>query len=452
MVKKRMILAGTLVLLGGIIALALFLSLARPRQSVTFPTGSTFTFADTSYGKTRFIPPTGSWKRNLAFLPSSFLKWLKIDPGPTMTTRTNEMIIWLYVPPQGAADLYNGSAKPFSLVDENGVECMAPNFMPYSFPSYTGPNGQSLVGLGLTAFPRRSREFRLRFYSKDSNQKLILCGEFKIPNPAYREYPAWQADPLPIAKTNGDLTVTLTKLLTGTVMHSSDPAGTNEESWGRAFFTFTRSGQPARDWAVDTIEFSDGTGNRVQPAAWGNDESKPGQNVFNFRSPLWPAESAWKLNVKIKRNSGAKFAPGELWSIASLRLPALNTTNVLDLKTNLNGANLKLLSLVDESGQLPPETLSNYHRIRLVFEPPDVPPDMRFDVLSVTGYDTSTNAHPRDLQASPGGSMGNTEFYYFLPASAQTLDVKIGVYRELTAEFIVKPTIASVSNSVSKIK
>lgn len=451
--KKWLILGGAILLLAGILALGMLLPHNQPPQSVTLPSGATFTFAEASFGKKRIILPNHTWQRKVAFLPDSLLKFLKIDPGMPYPMQSNQLVIWLYVTPPGAVDLFKPVTSPFSVVDENGAECTAPNFLPYSFPNYGGPKGSTLVGLGLTAFPRRAREFRLRFYSRESNlHPMFLRGEMKIGNPAYRKYPDWQPEPLPATKTDGQVAITLTKLLTETGMFSSEPADTNKESWGQACFILTQGGKPSRDWAVDNVDFSDATGNHTSPAEWADhyDEPKPGEHVFSFGMPLWPSESAWKLDVTLHRTPSAKFAPGELWSMTNLALPALNSTNVLNLQTNLNGVGLGFQSLADESGMLPAENRSNYHRIRLIFQIPPLPPNVRFDVLSVTGHETSTNAHPRDLRADPAGTMGDNEFFYVLPASAQRLDVKIGVYRQLTAEFVVKPTIVQRSNSVSK--
>lgn len=447
MPKKWLILAAAIILPTGIIALGLFLPHTQLHPTISLPSGSTFTLAEARFSKSRFILPNTTWQRKLAFLPDSLLKFLKINPGQVFLMQSNEFVIWLYVAPPGASDLFNTSANPISIVDENGAECTGPNFLPYTFPSYT-PKVPSLIGLGLSAFPRRAREFRLRIYSKDSDRKLLLLGEMKIPNPAYRNYPNWPPEPLPITKTNGDVVITLTKILVGTSMFSPEPGATNEEPWGQAAFTFTRGGKPTRDWAVDNIDFSDATGNHTAPPAWGDDQPKPGQEVFRFRVPLWPAESAWKLNVTLRRRPGAKFAPGELWSVTNVPLPALYSTNVLGLHTNLSGIGLVLQSIVDETGMLPDETHGNYHRVRLIFQVPPLPPNLRFDVLSVTGHEASTNAHPRNLKAALGGTVGNSEFFYLVPATAQTLDLKLGVYRQLTAEFVVKPTtVQSTSNA-----
>lgn len=442
MAKKRLILA-VLLLGAGLVVLCLWLLPPKqPIQIVTLASGSTVTFARVDYGKKRVFEPDGSWSHKLAFLPDSLLKRLKMYPGLGIPVESNHMVIWFYVTPQRSTDLFNSSANPFSLVDENGVESFSPSFWPYSFSPATGSTGKSGIGVDVGTFPRRSKDFRMRFYSKDAARKLTLRGEMKIPNPAYGKYPEWTPEPLPVTKTNGGVAITLTQLSTGMSMFSSEPAATNEESWGRACFTFAQDGKPCRDWAVDFIEFSDATGNHAQPTAWNDEGPKSSQDVFNFRAPLWPAESAWNLNVAFKRKPSAKFAPGELWSITNIALPALNATNVLNLETNLNGVKVKFLSLTDESSTLPAETLKSDRCVRLSFYVPPLPAGMRFEIVSVTGTLVRTEDYSGGLQS----------YDYMVPVSAGTLDAKVAVYRQLAAQFTVKPSIAAASNSVSKIK
>jgi hypothetical protein len=448
MPKKWLFLAVAILLLAGIIALGLFLPHSPSHPKITFPSGATLTFVEASFGNSRYIQPNGTWQRKLAFLPDSVLKFLKINPGQAYPMDSNQMLIWLSVTPSGTARL----CDTFSLVDENGAECVAPDWLTYPVLNSTTPGAAWLDNLGLNVFPRRARQFRLRFYSKDANTRLLLRGEMKIPNPASRKYPVWQPDPLPVARTNGDLAITLTHLLVGTRMYSLDPAATNEEPWGQARFTFAEGGKPTRDWAVDNIEFSDATGNRALPRSWGNRQHKPDQDIFDFRVPLWPSELAWKLSVRLLRKSRPVFVPGETWSITNLALPALNSTTVLNLRTNLSGVGLELQSLVDETRMLRAGTRSNSRQVRLVFWMPLLPSNLRLSALRVTGHDASSNTYPGDLQLPPSGAFADNDFYYTLPAAARTLDVKIGFSGQLTAEFFVKPTAVQSSNSVSTVR
>lgn len=443
MANRRLIFAAALLLL---IAIFVFwvhsLPPRAPRQSISFPGGSKITFAGTTYGKPA-LPPTGSWTRNFAFLPDSFLRLLKINPGRRVTLQTNHLAVWFFSSGTASTGSFPFPDTTFSLVDENGVECFSPDFS-FAFSSYKAPDGSPLQGIDLGAFPRRGKIIRFRVYSRSRHpvNKLIFLGEMSFPNPAFRAYPEWQPAALPAAQTNRGVTVTLTRLETGTSPFNSMPANTNQETWGNAFLTLTEAGKPCRDWVVDTVEFSDATGNRAHPTSWGTEEPKVNRQVFRFCAPLWPAESAWKLAATFRRRPDAKFADNELWIVTNLSLPELNSTSSLTLETNLHGANLKILSVTDESSTLPEETLKDHRQVSLNFQVTALPATFRFDIFGSAGVNIRN-------QASTDGSQIKTYgCSYLLPASARTLDAKVAVYQPLTAEFIVKPALAAASNLV----
>lgn len=431
---RRLLLAIVfLVLLAGIVLWFSSFPSAPPRQSVTFPDGMTIAFASTSYGKPG-LTPTLSWKRHIAFLPDSFLRLLHIDPLPRFSSPTNHLTIWFLVKPLIRRSLLQCQ---ISLADENGVECSAVNYFPYSYSTGPRPNDPTVEGLDLTAFPRRGKTFKLRFYSGTWDKRSSLLGEITVPNPVFRAYPQWQPNPLPVIRTNGDVAITLTKLVTGVRMFESKPATTNEESWVNADFTYAENSKPCLDWQVDTIQFSDATGNFLGPSAWRTEEPKPGRETFICRAPLWPAESAWKLDTVFKRKNGERMDPKELWSITNLALPENGATNALNLATNINGVNVELLSLTDKSSTSP-ET----HQVSLALHVPALPTGMRFDIFKTTGQGIRTE--------HDGG--GIHLYDYVIPEGTHTFDAQIAVYRELTAEFTVKPTTPPASNSVPKTK
>jgi hypothetical protein len=439
--KKQLILAGFCIVLFG--ALVILVARWPAVQRVTLPDGSTVTFAGTSFGNNVSTPPIASSKRYLAFLPAPILHRLKIITGPVRPLGTNRLVIWLFVTPPASAGLWQGGVT-FSLIDENGATCGSPNCWPYSDPSFGTTNGPVRQGIDVSAFPRRGRTFTLRLYSRGANDQLTQLGDLTIPNPAYHNYPDWQPMSLPATQTNGDVAITLTSLLAGLSPFEMKPAATNTEPWGQASFAFAKNGEPCADWMVDNIEFSDATGNRSLPSGWAYNDTTTGQGVFNFRTVLWPEESAWKLNVTLKRGPSTKFSDGELWSITNLPLPGINASNTFLSTTNLGGITLQLLRMVNESAMLPPG--SDIQRIRLDFAPPNLPPDMRFDIVSVTGHDAETNSNAAVHPAQWGGT-SDSSYNYLLASSVRTLDVTVAVYRQLTAEFVAKPSTLPATNS-----
>jgi hypothetical protein len=428
----RVILAAGILLAAGIFAFWIITRAPRG-QSVTLPDGSTITFAGVSYGKTNCWPPEKSWKRFLAVLPRGIQSRFGYNPGWPVPLETNHAVIWLYVSPAGSSGLWQ-SGVMFSLVDDQGNQCFL-NCVPYAFPPVGKTGGPLRDGIDVSVFPRRSRNFALRLYSLSQYGKLSALGDLAIVNPAYRQYPEWQPAALPLTQTKGNLRITLTRLATGLKQFELQRAGTNMEDWGQAWFSFSKDGKPCNDWQVDTIEFSDATGNRALPSGWGYQEQNGGRGVLNFKSTLWPMEAAWKLKVILKRAADAPFAGNEVWVITNLSMPAIRppATN-LNLAGTVNGVKLQLLSLANEGSQLP---ANSDMMIRVNFADPNLPSGMRYDILSVTGHDSPNS----DDTGHPGqwiGSSGNS-YTYILPASTRTLDVKVGVYRQIEAEFMAKP-------------
>jgi hypothetical protein len=114
----------------------------------------------------------------------------------------------------------------------------------------------------------------------------------------------------------------------------------------------------------------------------------------------------------------------------------------------LNGFNVEFVALDNESGMLPPETLAHYRRIKLDFHVPSLPPEMRFDLVSVAEQPEGTNSRSQAQDFHWLGTTGNS-FMYMIPASTKTFLVKVAVYRQLTDEFVVKPMRLVATNAAS---
>ena len=329
-------------------------------------------------------------------------------------------------------------ASILTLVDEHGFESlMDGRGFPVFLHATLGP-AESYAGMEIAAFPRRGKSFKLRLYSKGADEKLSFLGEITVPNPARKTYPAWTPSPMPVAKSDGDLEFSLVNLVTGVSGYGDTlrPAGRNEEVHTKTFFRVTQAGRRCAEWQVDNLELWDATENRLKPSAWRAFDTAPGEPCFDFRSSLSPDETAWKLIVTFKRKPEAKFEPAELWMLSDLSLPAIDSTNSVNLKTNLNGVKVELAALMDESKRgMSDDTRGAYRRIRLEIKVSSRPANMRFDVLSVTEGPATADSL---LLGTEGFSQS-----YLVRAVAHTLSVKMAVYRQKSFEYIVKPTVPS---------
>src|SRR5438876_11097285 len=61
----------------------------------------------------------------------------------------------------------------------------------------------------VSAFPRRSRIVRIACLATNAQGHWIKAAEFRVPNPAWAEYPQWDAETLPVTKQDKSLAVTL---------------------------------------------------------------------------------------------------------------------------------------------------------------------------------------------------------------------------------------------------
>jgi RNA polymerase sigma factor (sigma-70 family) len=185
--------------------------------------------------------------------------------------------------------------------------------------------GVEIQGFVLNAFPRWDKEFivRVRPYRGE-----ICQGQFIVPNPApVIDVTNWIADSLPATKSDGDLKVTLTKLVAGaatpswaggSLMPTNDPAS----QCVHLNFDFRQNGQSTTNldpWPVQTTDASgnwsrgliyDYPTNGVR-RIWGrmiNGANIPppehyGMDGYYFQPGLWP-DKPWKVRLEFIQRSG----------------------------------------------------------------------------------------------------------------------------------------------------
>jgi hypothetical protein len=162
-----------------------------------------------------------------------------------------------------------------------------------------GPTGSGITGTNarywiaeLPIFPRRNKELRLRLVEINSSpHQTNVFGDFVIPNPAFRSYPRWKAQPLPARATNQALEVTLQNF-------NADKS----RLCTQYSFSFVENGSNSPIWRPISIEISDATGNKwAEEPRWINEGPK-GFATVETHGALWPGEDAWKLRVVFERN------------------------------------------------------------------------------------------------------------------------------------------------------
>jgi hypothetical protein len=212
--------------------------------------------------------------------------------------------------------------------------------------------GEEMVALRLDAFPRRAAKIHLRFLESNPQTGRPTVEEgFIVANPARGPFPAWSPNPLPNTRADGDLSVTLTRLVSGVQAPDLPGGGAPSDPATQgvlAAFRIQQGGRAITNWLPVRVETSDATGNHS--AGWCNTHWENGEALAYYQWGLWPDEPAWKLRVELSRTSG--FADSELWTVENLPLQAgrmqdfgnygRNRGDAAFAETTLKGVHLKL--------------------------------------------------------------------------------------------------------------
>ena len=306
-------------------------------------------------------------------------------------------------------------------------------------------NGVELVGVRLDAFPRHDRKISLRFVSWGTHGRQVAKGQMVIPNPARGgSFESWTPESLPDVQSDGDLDVTLTKLVYGVPGfnggdHSSkDPMN---KAVLAAFHT-EQKGVVITNWQPTRIETSDATGNHVYNNSWSNGHDDNGDATMTYQWGLWPDEPAWKLRVEMSRVSG--FSDDEMWTAQNVPVHAGRQQDLWNYggrnrqtgpafaETTLNGIHLKLFPAVQFTDQNPGNG-EKAGGVRVTTEP-DLPEGYRLTVIA-----TDETGHP--LRGwGPNGGGGNYVAQFPDLGNSTTLNITLALHKSRFVEYTVKPT------------
>ncbi len=197
-------------------------------------------------------------------------------------------------------------------------------------------SGVMLQSFVLSAFPRWDKEtiLRVRPY-----RGTVVKGEFVLTNPVPGTFAQWTPKPLPDTESDGDLEVTLTKLVAsattpswagGSLMPTNDPAN----QCVHLNFDFRQNGQSTTNWDPWPVQTTDAAGNWSRGLIyayptngvrqiWGhmiNGANIPppehyGMDGYYFQPGLWP-DKPWKVRLEFIQRSG--FSDDEIMTFTNL--------------------------------------------------------------------------------------------------------------------------------------
>jgi len=333
-------------------------------------------------------------------------------------------------------------------------------------------NGVDIQGFLMRAFPRWDKEMLARVKPYGG---AISKGELVITNPAPAAVENWAPESLPVTKSDGDLEVTLTKLVAGAPFPyregehplTNDPAN----QCVHLHFDFRQNGQPTTNWAPWPVVTSDATGNRVRGLIY--DYPSNGINpiypdrihpsfpvVFDgyyYRPGLWPDHTPWKVRLEFIHRSS--FGGEETVTFTNLAVRSGNQQDFEDewtwdaSKTNfsfvaeqmVNGVKLKLLPPLLYSPEILP---GGKHLAVLIYA--DTEGEARAMNLTLLQASDENGQEVATPFRNGGGWAGHFALEFPHARDAKTLNLKLALHKSRFVEFTVTPSKQAIPGGPRK--
>lgn len=323
-------------------------------------------------------------------------------------------------------------------------------------------DGVDIQGFLMRAFPRWDKEMLARVKPYGA---AVSKGEFVITNPAPAAVENWTPEALPVTRSDGDLEVTLTKLVAGAPLPnrqgehplSNEPAN----QCVHLNFDFRQNGQPTTNWAPWPVFTSDAAGNRVR----GLIQSYPSNGInpiyadrihpsfppvfdgYFYHPGLWPQQSPWKVRLEFIRHWNFSEEETVTFTNLAVRLGGLqdfedewtwdaSKTNFSFLAEQMgNGVKIKLLPPLVYSPKIMP---GEKHLAVLIYaEPEHEARGMNLTLLQATDENGQEVATPF---RNGGGWAGHFALDFPNVRDVKTLNLKLALHKSRFVEFTVTPT------------
>jgi hypothetical protein len=414
---------------------AISIAFGDDRQIITMEDGTKLTLLGTTYGNHHMAPGyenlrTANW---IYTAPDTTVVWIEEEHEP-------------------------GKSPDYELLvsDPANTGCINIERRQGSFVK----PGVSLQSFVLSAFPRWDKEtiLRVRPYRGSASKE-----HFVLTNPVPGTVANWIPKPLPDTESDGDLEVTLTKLVAGVPVpyrEGSSHAPTNDPAnqCVHLDFDFRQNGQSTTNWDPWPVQTTDASGNwsrgliyaypkngvapsypdRVHPSF------PPENDGCYFQPGLWPDEP-WKVRLEFIQRSG--FSDDEMVTFTNLPVRSGSQQDADDEwtwdagKTNFNfvatatanGAHLQLLPplLVVNRWQSSEKDIS----IIIEADPGFKPQGMNLTVMA------ATDDQGRELwsfEKPPWAGHFSIEFAR-VHDDVKSLNLKLALHKSRFVEFTVKP-------------
>ena len=392
-------------------------------------------------GRVRYeLPPASLWQRLAVKLPDVVKKRMNF-PKPVMTAIAiprdpGEPMLSAAFSWQINSNYARVGIARLAVADDQGNEFDPVVQGTAGFADFE--RTQSWVG-ELPVFPRRGQEMYLRVMSAKN-----LVAEFKIPNPAPGPHPTWNAEPLPLSSTDGDLEATMAKFR---AYQTSAETAERESRYPRTecVFVCQEDNRKTVAWLPVSFDVSDATGNhwRSHPDSRYSG-TEDGEVRSGFLGALWSGESAWKIGVEFRRV--AEFPESELLRISRIRVPAADEFYEPRTQYQWNGANVEVGVVIGTNVDWDRIHQFNVDRkrgcITVALTGRILSRNRRLTFLAATdqqGRAVNLAAPVNEPGIRSDGTSRPYSFIFEVPEGAQELNMVVAVSQSRFVEFLAKP-------------
>ena len=313
------------------------ISFGGDQPIITMDDGTKLTLVGTSHGNLHMAPGYENMDR---------ANWVRTAPDTT--------VVWI-------KEASESSQQPIELLvsDRANTGCVIIEAGYMSFAK----SGASLHSFVLSAFPRWDKETILRVRRYRGTE---VKGEFVLTNPVPGTIAPWKSKPLPDTESDGDLEVTLTKLVAGApAPHyrgiTNGSVGDPANQCVRLDFDFRQNGQATTNWEAWPVETSDASGNLSRGLIYnypanGVYPNNPLNGVFDgyfFQPGLWPNQP-WKVRLEFIQRSG--FSKDEMVTFSNVPVKLGSQQEADDEWTAWDVVKPKLPLMIPDSTDPPLDT------------------------------------------------------------------------------------------------
>ncbi|HUB87466.1 MAG TPA: hypothetical protein VMB22_06205 [Verrucomicrobiae bacterium] len=387
----------------------------------------------------------------MVFENGATLKLLKVDYGEhhaapagggrTFSTTNDELVVWIRKDHK-PGDWLN---TQFYVYDEAGTVCVP--FVGRGGTAGSWQGSFEIQGIRFDAFPRRQEKFyvTLQYELRSSDNGQTMASEkFVVSNPARgKSFPQWTPEPLPDTQSDGDLSVTLTKLISGVPMPfnrgDTDPDDVMNKGV-QAVFHVERDDQAVQNWQPVSVQTSDATGNSISGVVVQNNWQDGDDAVF-YQYGLWPDEPAWKVRVEFSRQSD--FTDDELWTVPNIPFQPGRQQELWSrqaptgspfAETDLNGYHVKIFPVKQFTDAGPNQ---NPQGELLIQTEPPLPAGMRLTLVKLTDNQADDIRH-LDYNF-PGNNITGYRYGLTDINGLTNLNLTLALHKSRFVEFMVKP-------------